>query len=289
MDPNYDEETDSARRPGTMPIGAAAVAGLFVGLAFGAAAVAVAWTVETRDVDQELAMNAQPHELTNQEREAIWMPKVAEATASMEAMHDKIATLQTELQEKQSRVDVLEADMAKRHDRGVALVKELETARADLAAAKQELAVAIADKDRLSKQLQVTVAELDTQRAATDAAVKTTHESRWDHFLANARLEVCEKGGRNKMSNCRQDVLASLNDEVKADFLHCLRARQEEPALHEADKTQVALPEHARWLDQQERTTRDWYVQLCDPTLPEAPGYAQASPVASPTGVAQGS
>lgn len=267
---NRFDDAAPRRLPATMPLGAAAVAGLFVGLAFGAAAVAVAWTVQSGEVEHEIAaISADPVETL-----AVEPDPVIETTAGIQALHDRIGTLEGELKVREDKVIALEAEMSRRFDRGAALKGQLDQARAELASTKAELTVAVADRERLTEELRVTVAALDTQRSVTDEVVTTSYNGRWEKFLATARLDVCEKGGRNKTENCRATVLAGMTDAMRGKYLHCLKSGQEEPVLKEAEKNQVDLPEHAMWLDQDERATRDWYVQLCDPTLPEAPGYA---------------
>ncbi len=108
-----------------------------------------------------------------------------------------------------------------------------------------QLVVALADKERVTGELQESRVALTEQPRG---AVNDGMERRWDAFLAQSRLDDCEKGGVNKLGKCREGVLASLNAGVHDPFVHCLRAGQDAPTLREVQKDQETLPQHARWL-----------------------------------------
>ncbi len=261
--PSHPPEPRPSRAPGVL----AALATLILGFGLGAGT-----TLAFRD--DPVAAEPQVAQLSEAELEAIWKPKVAEATAEVEQVHARVSTLEADVADREQKIQVLEAQVAKNKAGGASLRRQLEEARAELVEVKAQLAVALADKERLTGELQESRVALAQQQEKTRDAVNDGIERRWDTFLAQARLDVCEKGGRNKLGKCREEVLASLNAETHDRFVHCLRAGQEAPTLREVAKDQETLPQHARWLGQDDRTTRDWYVQLCDPTLPEASGFA---------------
>lgn len=71
------------------------------------------------------------------------------------------------------------------------------------------------------------------------------------------------------MGKCREKVAEMMTDAMWRDFKHCVLAGQETPSVREIDK-KATPPEFSRYLDQEDKITRDWVVMLCDPTLPEA-------------------
>lgn len=263
--PSHHPESNRSRAPSVL----AALATLILGFGLGAGT-----TLAFRE--DPVAPAPQVADLSEAELEAIWKPKVAEATAEVEQVHARVATLEADVADREEKIQALEAQMAKNKAGGASLRRQLDEARAELVEVKAQLAQALADKERLTGELQESRVALAQQQERTREAVNDGIERRWETFLAQARLDVCEKGGRNKMGKCREEVLASLDASVKDRFVHCVRAGQEAPTLREIAKDQETLPQHARWLGQDDRTTKDWYVQLCDPTLPEATGFAAA-------------
>ena len=56
---------------------------------------------------------------------------------------------------------------------------------------------------------------------------------------------------------------------MQSEFEHCIRSDQEVPFVREAEKDEI-LPQNARWMGEENRVTRGWYILMCDPSLPEA-------------------
>ena len=77
---------------------------------------------------------------------------------------------------------------------------------------------------------------------------------------------MCDKGAAHRVGRCRDEVVSALGPGVHEQFLHCLRAGQEPPDVHQAKD----LPSFSQWLTPEDRDVKGWYVSLCDPTLPEA-------------------
>lgn len=222
-------------------------------------------------------------ELTNEELDALCAVKVDEAVGEaadeLTVAQERVATLQDDVFTRERQVAELEAEMTRRASRGRALASEveelraeLETARAELTTLKAELASAVEEKEALFVQLRFTEEQLAEQRVETSVAREDALSFKWQTFVTASQLEVCEKGGRRRMGRCRETVTASIAA-FRTEFEHCIRSGQEMPGLQEAERNTETLPMFAKWIDQDERVTRDWYVLLCDPTLPEADGW----------------
>ena len=218
-----------------------------------------------------------PRDLTTAELEAACAPSVADTARDLEDAHEKVRDLNTDLATKEAKVAELETEMKRRSDAGRSLVAELERAKAELQDVRAQLVVAEEEKVRLVKELTVTTALLEeTEVALEEQVVKTglaqedALTNKWYRFINDSQLEICERGNRKKLGKCRETVTALLtNDETRNKFSHCVRSRQATPLVRVIDKG-AELPQFAAFLNQEDRIVKDWYLDLCDPTLPEA-------------------
>lgn len=258
--------------PFVLPVATALMA-LVAGGALGALVV---WGVRQPEVVEKIV----PRDLTASELEAVCAPLVAEVAANLTAAEDKVTTLVTDVKAKEAKVQELEAEMKKRGQRGAALVKELEAAKAELEVVKSELRVAIEEKEKLVVELKQTLVKLEDQKSETRAAKEDSLQNKWTAFTNQAQLDICEKGNRKKLGRCRETVTEVMGVDLKTKFEHCIRAGQEVPALRATEK-ESELPQFSQFLDQESKITKDWYIMLCDPTLPEAAGFADDRAAAS--------
>jgi hypothetical protein len=213
-------------------------------------------------------------------------PTEAEIAAALEAREAdqdelslaqiRVAELERESAEKERRVNELESKIARGAEVGKALRAELEQVKAELEETKVALAQAEEEKEELLVQLKETTEmleqteeELAVTKVQRDNAREDALYNRWQDFLGDAQLEICDKGNRKRLGNCREAVLASLETPERRDaFAHCIRSGQAQPIVAERDKD-VEMPEFASMLDEDVRQVKGWYIDLCDPTLPE--------------------
>jgi hypothetical protein len=198
---------------------------------------------------------------------------MADMASNLDDASEKVNHLAASVKEKEAKVASLEAEMKRRGAKGAELKRELEAARADLATVKSELQVAIHEKEQLVVELKTTKKALDVQKAETTIAKEDAVGSKWKGFVQAAQLEVCERGNRKKLGKCREAIAMTLTADLRSKFGHCLRSGQAVPSLGVAEKDED-LPRFAQYLNQEDRIVKDWYVLLCDPTLPEASGFA---------------
>lgn len=199
------------------------------------------------------------------------------------AAQTKVANLEREAAEKEGKVKELETRIAKGAKAGGEMRAELERLKLELADTKQKLAVAEAEKERLLVELTDTKQELaDTKEALVetteqrDQAREDALYNRWQKFLAASQLEICDKGNRKKLGGCREAVTAALAVKARQDkFAHCIRSGQAQPMVHEQEKD-AALPQFAEMMDEEVKQVKGWYVEFCDPTLPEKDDAALA-------------
>ena len=156
------------------------------------------------------------------------------------------------------------------------MAAELAQAKKDLAEARAELEIAHQEKEQLVVELTQTKEQLSkTQEALVDQKEQTTRAkedalvNKWYRFMNDAQLNICEKGNRKKLGNCREAVEASMMTNVRRDkFAHCVRSGQAVPTVRELQKGE-SLPDFSEMIDEEVKQTKGWYVLFCDPTLPE--------------------
>jgi hypothetical protein len=242
---------------------------LVIGLAGGAA---IGWLAFSRDPEVvEVARDLTAEELT-----ALCTPQidaaVETAASELQVAQGRVSTLQEQVFSKEREIADMEAEMSRRAERGRALVAEIEAARAELATLRTQLTEAVAEKDRLFRQLRHTEEQLADSRVETYVAREDALSFKWTTFLGEAQLQVCEHGGRKRMGRCRETIDTVLAP-LRPQFEHCVRSGQELPTLVMEENEDARLPAFARWLGQDDRITKDWYVLMCDPTLPEQEGW----------------
>ncbi|MEZ4318357.1 MAG: hypothetical protein R3F61_12675 [Myxococcota bacterium] len=211
----------------------------------------------------------------------------------------KVAELEREGAEKERKVAQLEARIARGAEVGAQLRAELEKVKAELEETKLALVQAEEEKEQLlvalketTLQLEETEEELALTKVQRDDAREDALFNRWKDFLGTAQLEICDKGNRKRLGNCRESVTAALGTPERRDkFAHCIRSGQAQPSVTEQVKG-VDLPEFAEMMDEEVKQVKGWFVDFCDPTLPERtdvplatgrlPQTAPAAPPAAP-------
>jgi hypothetical protein len=253
---------------------ATAIGALVVGLLVGGI---VGWVVKpAHDVQVQV-----PRDLTTDELMAACQPQVQEKANELASATNKVTVLETDVKAKEAHVAELETEMQKRAQRGAELVKQLEAAKAELADVKAQLVTAQAEKAKVEQELQITVAKLeDTQQKLvvqtqmTERAKEDALTNKYERFKDQSQLDICEKGNRKKLGKCKEAVIGYLStNDVRDKFAHCVRSGQAVPSVVEMTEKDGKLPDFSQWLNQDDKIVKDWYLLLCDPTLPESDGF----------------
>ncbi|MEM6925931.1 MAG: hypothetical protein AAF602_03295 [Myxococcota bacterium] len=272
-----------------MPFVTAIVALLF-GVALG---VAIGWTSKPSETVSEVAA---PRELTQAELQQLCNED--ETLTELEQAKDKIAFLEREIDARDARVRELEVAVqngvpepvapgtSSTPSRGRNLARELARAKADLDEARTELEAVTAEKDALLAELNDTKAELDeTKTALVDQKKKTRRAkedalvNKWYRFVNGAQLEICDRGNRRKLGQCREVIQDTLMTNTRRDrFAHCVRSGQATPTVIEVTRSDD-LPSFSEMIDEEQKQTKGWAVLYCDPTLPEGDGFLNEVPL----------
>ncbi len=190
-----------------------------------------------------------------------------------EAASAKVLGLQGDVSKKEDEVKVLELKVRKGKNKSAALERELEEKQAELGALQVLLDEARVEQDRLKADLVVAHEETTEARQQTNVARNETVDARWDTFKTEAIVSICEKGNRNKLAKCRDEVREMMDSKRAARFKQCVGSKQAVPRLVKADPKvkDPELPRWSEWFNQDSAFTENkWYLVFCDPTLPEA-------------------
>ncbi len=287
MNGDDDRDTGGAGGGAPRPAGMVALAALPLLTGIGALVIggvlglAVGWIAKPPETVEV------PRDLSPEELAAACAPEVQETATELEAAQNKVVFLEKEVADRQARVVELESEMARRAERGKDLANELAKVKRDLDEALAALEVARAEKERLLVELTQTKEELAetelalaTQKKHTARAQEDALVNKWYRFINDSQLEICEKGNRQKLGNCRETVQATLMTNPRRDkFAHCVRSAQATPIVRELGKGE-GLPDFAEMIDEEQKQTKGWYLLLCDPTLPEkADGFLNEAPL----------
>ncbi len=276
---------------------AATIASLLCGVVIGGAA---AWIVKPSRQPIEYMKTASLAEL-----QQVCDPVVEEQETQLAKVKEEIAALKDEVARKEAEVVSLRAAVDKQGGRsgsssGRNLGSELEKVKEELAEAKLQLAMMEEVKDQLVEQLSRTqerlaVAEAELVEQVAIAEVLRDENGklkddvivqRWFRFVNDAQLSVCESGGRKKTEDCRGAVVGEIA-RIKREFVHCIRSEQAAPMAKHLDKGET-LPHFARLMDQGDRHLDGWYLQMCDPTLPEKAEPEEVAVSAPPSAISAG-
>lgn len=265
-----------------------AIVALLLGVALG---VAIGWTSKPGGETSEVEV---PRDLTQAEIQQLCNED--ETVTELEQAKDKIAFLEKEIEARNARVKELE-ETARTSPApaptsgggtagGSSIARQLAQAKADLDEARGELDAVRSERDALLAELNQTKTELDETRVALSDQKKKTRRAKedalvnkWYRFVNGAQLDICDRGNRRKLGQCRETVQDTLMTNTRRDrFAHCVRSGQAAPTVMEVDGAD-ALPSFAEMIDEEQKQTKGWAVLFCDPTLPEGDGFLNEEPL----------
>jgi hypothetical protein len=260
---------------------ATAIAALALGAVLGGV---IGWVSKPAEVVQVEV----PRSLTADEMNTACAPTVETKVAELTEAQNKIAFLEKEVADRESRVRELQSGAAKpAAPGGPSASAQLAQAKKDLAEALSQLEVARQEKEQLvaeltqtKEQLVKTEEALVVQTKSTERAKEDALVNKWYRFVNDAQLEVCEKGSRKKLGNCREIVSASLLTNANRDkFAHCVRSGQAVPSVRELEKDE-GVPAYAELMNVEEKDLKGWHILFCDPSLPErSDGFLNETPL----------
>lgn len=274
-----------------------AIAGLVIGAVAGAGIVAL--MAEPKTVEVPTIQEVQK-QLTADELAALCSDQLKDERASLQEAQTKVVDLQTQLDQREKELAEMKKQDEKDATRRAAASQKMKDMEAEIATLRGQLAQAEKERDELVVELKQTVQKLEAQiketevqRARAEKYKDESQENLWTTFSAEAKVNICDRGTRRRHDKCHEAVDEALGAAaIKDRFITCVDTYQATPQLIQGDR-KTALPANAVWMNEDSRfTDNGWYIQFCDPTLPEAnPDGAAAdrAALAAPTGVQPGS
>ena len=216
-------------------------------------------------------------ELTDEELLAFCDDQVAPERTKAQDAQDKVVDLQAQLDAREAELKAMKAQGEKDQARREAAAKKWKEMEAEIETLKEELAVAEQERDEAIAELKETVValekqvkETEKQRQRAERFRDESHQNLWTTFVAEAKVSICGWGTPGRLDKCQEAVDSALAGTVKSRFMECVDAQAATPLLRKAERKEE-LPQFAVELSDDSRfTKRGWYIQYCDPTLPEA-------------------
>ncbi|MCB9761034.1 MAG: hypothetical protein H6739_14440 [Alphaproteobacteria bacterium] len=269
-----------------------AIGGLVIGVVAGAGVYALTSSPETVTVNE---VHEVEKELTAEELEALCSDQLAGERATLQTAQAKVVDLQSQLDAREAELAKMKEGAEKDEAKRAAAAKKWREMEAEIETLRSQLAEAEQERDSLLVELKETVVKLEAQIKETERQTQRaerykaeSHQNLWTTFMAEAKVDICDRGTRRRHDKCHEAVDEAMDAAgVKDRFIECVNTWQATPVLMQADRKEQ-LPEYAVWLNEDSRfTNKGWFIQFCDPTLPEA-GEGEAADragIAPPSGV----
>jgi hypothetical protein len=216
-------------------------------------------------------------QLSEEEMELLCSDTVTDERDALRSAQAMVEDLEAQLGNREVEVAKLKTQAKKDEDGAVVARKKWRAMEAEIVELKTRLAQAEEERDEALEELQETVVALTIQIRATSKAknearrykdLNTKHS--WDSFLANAKIAICGElwvSGRGRQRRCNAAVDEALGPEIKRKFATCVDSYQSTPLFLRVESSD--LPAFAERVPKNRFTKNKWYIQFCDPTLPE--------------------
>lgn len=220
-------------------------------------------------------------ELTEEEMLAFCDDQIQPERKKVEDAHAKVLELQAELDAREAELTQMKAQDEKDDARRAVAAKKWKEMEAEIETLKADLETAEIERDEAMSALKTTVIALEKQIKETEKQKQRAEHFReesqvnlWSSFVAESKVSICGWGTPGRLDKCQSAVDEALAGEFKDRFMECVDSYQSTPILHQQEDRKAPLPLYAEPLNEDSRfTKRGWYIQFCDPTLPEADGF----------------
>lgn len=214
--------------------------------------------------------------LTPEELALMCVEQVMPETERAKAAQQRVMDLERDIASRESEIATLKAQDEKDEVRRKAAAKKWKAMEEELNGLRTQLAQATVERDEIKTKLEQTVRDLRRQEQETqkfkEMAKEYKNEStanRWVGFTAQAKVEICDRGTRNRHEKCHESVDAAMAP-FEAKYKTCVDSYQAVPMLKQLDKKEP-MPQFAERLPEDNKFTRkDWVIIFCDPSLPQS-------------------
>ncbi len=274
-----DPPRDDANRPMVLLLGGLTLLTLGLGIGY--------WISAMTSDDVQLVLSEPTvikQELTDEELAELCSDETRDERTALTSAQSEVDTLQEQLSKRETELETLRTQAEKNRARQAEASREWQEMEQRLNEQEQQiedltmrLAMAEAERDEALVELKATVEALNVQIEETESARKIARKYKrqsvrnlWAAFVAESKVAICDRGSRKRHAKCHAAVDEALGPDVKDRFSHCVNSNQATPALIKGEK-KTELPRYAEMLSEDNRfTNKGWFIQFCDPTLPEA-------------------
>ena len=222
--------------------------------------------------------------LTDKELELLSADSVNAEKDKLREKQEEVDDLKAKLATQTKKLAKFEAEQKKRNKNAKRNAEAREAQKAERAAMEQQIAdlkerlvAAETQRDSALKELEQTVRELNVQIRETKKAKREAARYKdlntmnsWESFSANAKIAVCGElwvSGKRRNKRCHDSVSEILGPDIKRKFEACVDTYQSTPLFLRVK--QKNLPLHSERIPKNKFTKNKWYIQFCDPSLPE--------------------
>lgn len=258
-----------------------ALGGLAIGALVGAG---IGYSLHAMLADPVEMLAAEPlvikQELTPEEIMAFCQDEVDTERTKLWDAQDEVEDLAAELEAKRAELETMKAEKVVDEQKAAVAAKKWKEMEAEIERLETALETAETERDEALQELKVTVKalegqikETEKQRVRAEHFRDESHKNLWTSFKNETKVEICDRGTQRRHGKCHDTIDALLEARIKDRFMTCVEDNQATPMLLQAEDKDTRLPDFADWLDpaKENRDTKKlWYVQFCDPTLPEA-------------------
>ena len=214
--------------------------------------------------------------LTPEEMALLCVEQVQPETERARAAQQRVMDLEKDIAAKEAELAQMKAQDEKDETRRKAAAKKWKAMEEELNGLRTQLSQAEAERDEIKVRLEETVRDLRRQEQETQKFKEMAKEykdesidNKWGGFTAEAKVEICDRGTRNRHEKCHEAVdaaIAPFQERYKA----CVNSRQAVPILRQLEKKEP-LPAFAERLPEDNKfTKKDWIIIFCDPSLPQS-------------------
>lgn len=226
----------------------------------------------------EVKIEVVKEQLTAEELAALCSEEVEDERTALKDAQSKVTDLQSQLAAREQELADLQQQAEKDESKKAAAAQRYKDLQAEVESLRGQLAKAEQERDTLVVELKKTVAELEEQIKETEVQRQRaerykgeSHLNLWSSFSNEAKVEICDRGSRRRHEKCHEAVESALTPAIRERFLTCVNTWQFTPTLRQLEDRKAEIPLHAQKLSDDDRfTEKGWYVQFCDPSLPEA-------------------
>jgi len=210
---------------------------LLLGAAGLLAGAAVGYAVKHLTTDPVAIVVQQPEvvkqELSPEELENLCSEPLDDERMNLAKAQAKVVDLQAQLQARESELGKLKGQVEVDEQKRAAAARRWKEMESEIEQLKTDLAQAESERDEVMVELKTTIRKLERQiretekaKAEADFYKNESTVNLWSAFVAQAKVEICDRGTRKRHEKCHEAVAGALDKMSKDRFRECVDTYQ---------------------------------------------------------------